>query len=85
MLGIGIFFATNNLGRYHFVVLFVAWVLTSLSTTDLFPRPVREEFLKPYLIKALPSALIWFALLVQMYFYDRWQRLGVFDQSLLET
>lgn len=34
-------------------------LLTSLSTTDLFPKYVREHFIRPYTLKALPVLLVW--------------------------
>lgn len=43
-----------NLSLLIFCIL-----LTSLSTTDLFPRFIRAEYVKPYALKALPCTLIW--------------------------
>ena len=43
-----------NLSLLIFCIL-----LTSLSTTDLFPRFIRVEYVKPYALKALPCTLIW--------------------------
>jgi len=34
-------------------------VLTSLVTTDLCPRWVREQFVNPYALKALPIVVLW--------------------------
>src|SRR5262249_12786005 len=33
--------------------------LTSLSSTDLVPRPLRRAIIRPYGIKALPSFVLW--------------------------
>ncbi|WP_225986557.1 glycosyltransferase family 87 protein [Rufibacter sp. LB8] len=38
-----------------------AFLLTSLSPSDLFPKVVREEFIKPFSLKALPCLLVWLA------------------------
>lgn len=43
-----------NLSLLIFCIL-----LTSLSTTDLFPKFIRLEYVKPYALKALPCTLIW--------------------------
>lgn len=43
-----------NLSLLIFCIL-----LTSLSTTDLFPRFIRMDYVKPYALKALPCTLIW--------------------------
>lgn len=42
------------------VIAYILYILlTSLSTTDLFPRFIRAEYVKPYALKALPCTLIW--------------------------
>jgi hypothetical protein len=60
MAGVSLWFVASP-KNYLNVVLFVfAFVFTSLSPTDIFPRFVREEFVNPYCLKALPCILIWF-------------------------
>ena len=39
-----------------------AFVLTSLSPSDLFPKVLREVWVQPYALKALPVAIIWLKL-----------------------
>ena len=39
-----------------------ALILTSFSPSDLFYKPLYVGFIKPYALKALPVALIWFKL-----------------------
>ena len=39
-----------------------AFVLSSLSPSDLFPRSLREAYVLPYALKALPPTLIWLRL-----------------------
>lgn len=46
-----------------------AFVLTSLSPTDIFPR-VAKEFVIQYALKALPCILIWLYLTVQLIKFD---------------
>ncbi|MCQ2341181.1 MAG: DUF2029 domain-containing protein [Paludibacteraceae bacterium] len=41
------------------------FLLTSLSPTDIFPRVVRNTYIIPYALKALPVALIWFKLIYE--------------------
>jgi hypothetical protein len=45
-------------------------LLTSLSATDLFPRYVREHWILPYSLKALPCFIVWCVLLCQLLFKD---------------
>ncbi|PWS29694.1 glycosyltransferase family 87 protein [Pedobacter paludis] len=48
------------------IALFIfAFLLTSLSPTDIFPRPVKE-FIRLYSLKALPCVIIWLTIIYQM-------------------
>jgi len=49
------------------IALFVlALLLTTLSASDLFPRSIRENYIKPYSLKALPCILIWLVLTYEL-------------------
>lgn len=50
------------------VLIVLAFVFTSLSPTDLFPPPVRKQFIEPYVLKAVPCIFIWGVLIYQMMF-----------------
>lgn len=51
------------------VALFVfAMLLTSFSPSDLFPKYVRENYVQPYSLKALPCVLVWLVIVYQMLF-----------------
>ncbi len=47
-----------------------AFVLTSMSPSDLFPAVIRKEIVQPYALKALPCVLIWLKLTYEMCFRD---------------
>jgi Glycosyltransferase family 87 len=48
------------------IALFIfAFILTSLSPTDIFPRAVKE-FIRLYSLKALPCVIIWLTIIYQM-------------------
>lgn len=47
-------------------LLVFAFVLTSLSPSDLFPKAIRQAWVQPYALKALPVAIIWFKLCYEM-------------------
>ncbi len=49
-------------------LLIFAFVLSSLSPSDLFPAYLRKEWVQPYALKALPVALIWLKLCYEMIF-----------------
>jgi hypothetical protein len=48
-----------------FLLVFVL-ILSSLSPSDLFPRSIREAWVIPYSLKALPCVLVWLTLTVQL-------------------
>lgn len=49
------------------VLLVSCFVLTVLSPSDFFPAFLRDQFTRPYALKALPCVLIWFRILVLMH------------------
>jgi hypothetical protein len=52
--------------NYINIFLFVLCILlTCLSPTDVFPKFIRDSFVNPYSLKALPCVLIWFAIVFQ--------------------
>lgn len=48
--------------KWDVALMVFAFILTSLSPSDLFPAYIRKEYVQPYALKALPVALIWFKL-----------------------
>jgi hypothetical protein len=53
------------------IFLFVfALLLTSMSPSDLFPKFIRDQYVRPYSLKALPCVFIWFAIIYQMLTVD---------------
>ena len=62
--GIALWYTTSPWKRsgWDVALLVFAFVLSSLSPSDLFPRSLREAYVLPYALKALPPALIWLRL-----------------------
>ena len=56
--------------NWDIALLIFAFVLSSLSPSDLFPSYLRKEWVQPYALKALPVTLIWFKLCYEMYIKD---------------
>lgn len=50
---------------YLFLFIF-ALILTSFSPSDLMPRFIKENYINPYALKALPCVLIWFVIIYEM-------------------
>ena len=64
--GVAIWFTIQQEQKGWIIALFVfAFILTSLSPTDIFPRAVKE-FIRLYSLKALPCVVIWFTIVYQM-------------------
>lgn len=69
-LGVAIWFVLQEQPVKPWVIalLVFALLLTSLSPSDLFPKFVRENYIKPYSLKALPCILIWLSITYQLTF-----------------
>ena len=65
--GVAIWFIIQQKPKSKWIIsLFVfAFILTSLSPTDIFPRSVKE-FIRLYSLKALPCVIIWLTIVYQM-------------------
>ncbi|MBC7493803.1 MAG: DUF2029 domain-containing protein [Flavobacterium sp.] len=57
----------SNLDVFLFVL---AMILTSFSPSDLMPGYIRNNFIKPYALKALPCVLIWIKIVYEMLVID---------------
>ena len=62
--GIALWYTTSPWKRsgWDVALLVFAFVLSSLSPSDLFPHSLREAYVLPYALKALPPTLIWLRL-----------------------
>lgn len=70
LVGIALWFVMETKNWLSISLFVFAIVLTSISSTDLFPSVVRENFIKPYALKALPSVIIWCVILLKMIRYQ---------------
>ena len=52
--------------KWDIALLVFAFVLSSLSPSDLFPAYLRKEWVQPLALKALPVTLIWLKLCYEM-------------------
>lgn len=66
-VGVAVWFM--NLERpvkpFEIFLLIFALVITSLSPSDLFPRFINREYIKPYALKALPCFVIWLKIIYE--------------------
>jgi hypothetical protein len=66
--GVAIWYFIQERKLENLILIIFAFIFTSLSPTDLFPTHLRDNFVKPYLLKAVPSILIWFKLTYELTF-----------------
>lgn len=66
--GAALWYATAPWGRSRLDVglMVFAFILTSMSPSDLFPAYLRKHYVQPYALKALPCVLIWVKLVCEM-------------------
>jgi hypothetical protein len=57
--GVALWFFARETSRLDTILLVLAFVFTTLSPTDVFPRSVSVAFFVPYAIKVVPCVLIW--------------------------
>ena len=56
--------------RLDVALMVFAFILTSMSPSDLFPAYIRKHYVQPYALKALPCVLIWLKLVYEMWTRD---------------
>ena len=52
--------------KWDIALMIFAFILTSMSPSDLFPKQIWKEIVKPYSLKALPVVFIWFKLTYEL-------------------
>ena len=65
MSGIGIWYFSQAPDPVNRVLLILAFLLISMSVSDLVPAPVRNGFIRPYGIKAVMGIVIWCRIVYQ--------------------
>ncbi len=65
--GVAIWFVIQDKKTKWTWFLFIfAMILTSFSPSDIIPKFIRETYIKPYALKALPCVLIWFQVIYEL-------------------
>lgn len=70
--GIAVWFVIQPEPKSKWIIaLFIfAFILTTLSPSDLFPKYLREQYVWKYSLKALPSVIVWVIIIFQMLTVD---------------
>lgn len=74
--GVALWYLTGRRGGWRLALLVFVFVLTCLSPTDIFPRFLRDTYVIPYALKALPCVLVWLALMYELLVGDPLQRVA---------
>jgi len=67
-VGVAIWFVIQPkpISNFYVALLIFAFLLTSLSPSDLIPKYLKDNYIRPYALKALPCVLIWLAIVYEM-------------------
>lgn len=66
MAGVSLWFITTEKNKLNSFLFVSAFILTSLSPTDIFPRFIRVEYVTPFALKVFPCILIWAKIIYDM-------------------
>jgi hypothetical protein len=68
-VGVAIWFVIQPkpISNFYIFLFIFAIILTSLSPSDLMPKFLRENYIRPFALKALPCVLIWIAIIYEMF------------------
>jgi hypothetical protein len=61
--GIFIWFFSEKKSIPNMIFLGLVVLFTTLSSTDLFPSSLRDQFFEPYVIKVVPCIIVWVAIM----------------------
>ena len=67
-VGVAIWFVIQPkpISKLYIGLFIFALILTSLSPSDLIPKFIKDNYIRPYALKVLPCVLIWFAIVYEM-------------------
>lgn len=59
VIGVALWYTYQSKNTLIIGLLISCFILTILSPTDIFPRSIRQEYIVPYALKAIPCFIIW--------------------------
>lgn len=68
MAGVAMWYFSSLRTNLNFVLILLAFVFTSLSPTDIFPKFIQREYFDPFAIKAAPCIFIWLKITYDLLF-----------------
>jgi hypothetical protein len=71
VVGAAIWYISLERVKWHQWLMILVFIFTCLSPTELFPRYLREQFLKPYHIKAIPCIIVWVVCMIELFTWHK--------------
>lgn len=69
--GVFVWYLTSGKTRLDMGLFVFFMLLTTLSTSDVFPKYLADTYVRPYKLKALPCVLIWIKIQWELYTTNR--------------
>ncbi len=66
--GVAIWYFSKKRNCLNLILLIFYFILTSISSTDITPFWIKENIVRPYLIKAIPSIILWLKIEWEVFF-----------------
>ncbi|MBR5784372.1 MAG: DUF2029 domain-containing protein [Bacteroidales bacterium] len=67
MAGVALWFIFAQKNWVNITLFIIAFVFTSLSPTDIFPKSVRDNIVNPYCLKGVACILVWIKINIDLY------------------
>ncbi|MDH4263506.1 MAG: DUF2029 domain-containing protein [Spirochaetia bacterium] len=64
--GVGIWYFSQEKKMANFVLLMFVFIITSLGSTDIFPKFIKNNYFGPYVLKVVPCIFIWIKIIYDM-------------------
>jgi hypothetical protein len=65
--GVALWYFAAPRATWRTWLLLAVLVFTSLSTSDIFPKIIREEIFRPLMMKSWPCIIVWLVILVESF------------------
>jgi hypothetical protein len=74
LAGAALWYIFSNKQVWEKALLWIVFIFASLSPTDLFPRYLREHWVQPFVLKAVPCILLWAVISIYLFQKSRQAR-----------
>jgi hypothetical protein len=82
--GVAIWFVSSERkNHWNIALLIFALVITTLSSTDLFPHYIQRNLIAKFALKALPCFIVWIVLIWKLLFYNYNQKALSYETAKL--